>query len=95
VCEIRIADGRMRQSARDALAAAVPGVTETDLVLVAPADGTRTLSTVVRVLDAAGVDGAEVALRHPTLDEVFLALTGGAGGHGAAEGAETVAAVRK
>ncbi len=36
-----------------------------------------TLPRLVRELDAAGVDALDVALRHPSLDEVFLALTGG------------------
>jgi ABC-2 type transport system ATP-binding protein len=36
-----------------------------------------TLPEVVRALDAAGVEAVDVALRRPTLDEVFLALTGG------------------
>ena len=35
-----------------------------------------TLPVLVRVLDAAGVDPLDVALRTPSLDEVFLALTG-------------------
>ncbi|MFG2044484.1 ATP-binding cassette domain-containing protein [Dactylosporangium sp. NPDC048998] len=37
---------------------------------------TLTLPAVVRLLDAAGVDPEDVAVRRPTLDEVFLALTG-------------------
>jgi len=34
------------------------------------------LPRLVRELDAAGVDALDVALRRPSLDEVFLALTG-------------------
>ena len=30
----------------------------------------------VRALDAAGVELADIALRRPTLDDVFLSLTG-------------------
>jgi ABC-2 type transport system ATP-binding protein len=45
------------------------------VVLPAP-DGTRTLTKALRRLDAAGVTPEDVALRKPTLDEVFLALTG-------------------
>jgi ABC-2 type transport system ATP-binding protein len=37
-----------------------------------------TLPEVVRALDAAGVEAVDVALRQPTLDEVFLTLTGAA-----------------
>jgi ABC-2 type transport system ATP-binding protein len=35
------------------------------------------LPRLVRELDAAGVDALDVAVRRPSLDEVFLALTGG------------------
>ena len=35
------------------------------------------LPRIVRELDAAGVDAVDVALRRPSLDEVFLTLTGG------------------
>jgi ABC-2 type transport system ATP-binding protein len=45
------------------------------VVLPAP-DGTRTLTQALRRLDAAGVTAEDVALRKPTLDDVFLALTG-------------------
>ena len=38
-------------------------------------DGTSALVATVRALDAAGVAVEDIALRHPTLDEVFLALT--------------------
>ncbi len=41
----------------------------------APA-GVKLLPAVVRALDEAGVEVADIALRRPTLDEVFLALTG-------------------
>ncbi|WUI03229.1 ATP-binding cassette domain-containing protein [Spirillospora sp. NBC_00431] len=41
------------------------------------AAGTVRLADVVRELDRAGVAAADVALRRPTLDEVFLRLTGG------------------
>lgn len=43
---------------------------------VAVDDGTRGLADVVRALDHAGVPVQEVSLRRPTLDEVFLTLTG-------------------
>jgi ABC-2 type transport system ATP-binding protein len=45
------------------------------IVLPAP-DGARTLTQALRRLDAAGVTPEDVALRKPTLDDVFLALTG-------------------
>jgi ABC-2 type transport system ATP-binding protein len=45
------------------------------VVLPAP-DGTRTLSEALRRLGAAGVTPEDLALHKPTLDDVFLALTG-------------------
>jgi ABC-2 type transport system ATP-binding protein len=45
------------------------------VALPAP-DGARTLTEALRRLDAAGVTPEDVALRKPTLDDVFLALTG-------------------
>ncbi|CAL9515176.1 ATP-binding cassette domain-containing protein [Streptomyces sp. enrichment culture] len=39
-------------------------------------DRMTALSGVVRALEAAGVDAEDIALRRPTLDEVFLHLTG-------------------
>src|SRR5580700_7234278 len=38
--------------------------------------GTGVLALVVRALDDAGIDIEDVTVRHPTLDEVFLKLTG-------------------
>ncbi|SOD84758.1 ATP-binding cassette domain-containing protein [Streptomyces sp. Ag109_G2-15] len=59
----------------------VTGVTvDTDRrLLSAPVtDRMSALSGVVRALEAAGIEAADVALRRPTLDEVFLHLTGDA-----------------
>ncbi|MFH8930867.1 ATP-binding cassette domain-containing protein [Streptomyces pristinaespiralis] len=39
-------------------------------------DRTSALADIVRALDAAGVAAEDIALRRPTLDEVFLHLTG-------------------
>jgi ABC-2 type transport system ATP-binding protein len=38
--------------------------------------GTATLNEIVRRLDTAGVQVAEIGLKQPTLDDVFLAITG-------------------
>ena len=38
--------------------------------------GSGVLALVVRALDDAGIDLEDVTVRHPTLDEVFLKLTG-------------------
>ncbi len=43
---------------------------------VAVSGGSKILPTVVRALDDAGVQVEDLGLRRPTLDEVFLALTG-------------------
>jgi ABC-2 type transport system ATP-binding protein len=48
-------------------------------ILVPTTDGARLLADVVRDLDAAGVRLDDLGLRRPTLDDVFLTLTG----HGA------------
>ncbi|MEV5463491.1 daunorubicin/doxorubicin resistance ABC transporter ATP-binding protein DrrA, partial [Streptomyces cellulosae] len=39
-------------------------------------DRMEALSGVVRALQGAGIEAEDVALRRPTLDEVFLHLTG-------------------
>jgi ABC-2 type transport system ATP-binding protein len=54
-------------------------------VLVPVAAGAGVLPEVVRQLDAAGVGIADLALRRPTLDDVFLQLTG----HAAQEEAQS------
>ena len=45
-------------------------------VAVGVEDGTKRLAEAVRALDDAGIEIDDVGLRRPTLDEVFLALTG-------------------
>ncbi|RVX40944.1 ABC-2 type transport system ATP-binding protein [Nonomuraea polychroma] len=57
------------------LAGTEPTTTDADRLSVAlPATGLR-LADIVRELDRAGVAAADVSLRRPTLDEVFLRLT--------------------
>ncbi|MEV4223359.1 ATP-binding cassette domain-containing protein [Nonomuraea sp. NPDC049725] len=57
------------------LAGAEPATADADRLSVAlPATGLR-LADIVRDLDRAGVAVADVSLRRPTLDEVFLRLT--------------------
>lgn len=58
------------------------------------ADRMAGLAEAVRVLAAAGIEAADLAVRRPTLDEVFLHLTGdgAAGGTGGAAGARPAAA---
>jgi len=69
-------------AALTSLATAPPLVDEdTHMVTVQVSGGTRALAEVVRELDTAGVVAQDLAFRRPTLDEVFLSLTG----HGAEE----------
>ena len=69
----RLADAA---TAMRAAIGAAPELTLDERRLTAPvADGTSALVATVRALDAAGVAVEDIALRHPTLDEVFLALT--------------------
>jgi oleandomycin transport system ATP-binding protein len=78
VLEVRPADGDL-----DRVAAVLAGVAggspavdaDTRLVTV-PAADPGVLAGVVRRLDAAGVAVADLALRRPSLDDVFLRLTG-------------------
>ena len=59
------------------LATAEPVVHEdSHMVTIQVNGGTRALAGVVRELDTAGVETQDLALRRPTLDEVFLSLTG-------------------
>ncbi|WP_324383494.1 ATP-binding cassette domain-containing protein [Gordonia sp. (in: high G+C Gram-positive bacteria)] len=57
-------------------------VTHTPDTVSVPADGPATLFDVVRILDGHSVIPDDVGLRHPTLDDVFLALTGDVAGDG-------------
>jgi ABC-2 type transport system ATP-binding protein len=60
-------------------------------IIVPVNGGARRLVQVVRDLDEAGITIDDIALRRPTLDDVFLALTG----HGAAHDADAAAPARK
>jgi len=48
---------------------------------VAAREGSRTLLEVVRALDTAGVEADDIGLHKPSLDDVFLAVTGEPAGH--------------
>jgi ABC-2 type transport system ATP-binding protein len=54
----------------------VYGVPETGEVSLPATGGTSMLADVVRRMDAAGIVLAELGLKQPTLDDVFLAITG-------------------
>ena len=77
VVEIHIDEGDRGAAARALTAVAGEEPTVERLGLSIPAlRGSRTLTEVVRELDAANVEPKDIALRKPTLDDVFLALTG-------------------
>jgi len=50
--------------------------TQVNRISIPITDRTRALVTVARVLSEAGIEPEDLALRRPTLDEVFLHLTG-------------------
>ena len=52
--------------------------------------GAQTLVQIVRDLDEAGIHIDDIALRRPTLDDVFLALTGHASAEELADEAATL-----
>ncbi|WP_328949234.1 MULTISPECIES: ATP-binding cassette domain-containing protein [unclassified Streptomyces] len=74
--DIVVRDGAQLERA----AALLTGGTVTDpdrRLIGAPAgDRMATLSRTVRVLEEAGIEAEDIAVRRPTLDEVFLSLTG-------------------
>ena len=80
VVEIRLADAEEAAKVVPALADAGSGsgevIADEDVVRVPAKDETATLAEVVRRLDAAGIHARNLQLREPSLDDVFLALTG-------------------
>jgi ABC-2 type transport system ATP-binding protein len=78
VVEVQLADAAEAQRVATVLSGIGredPSV-EDDLVRVPAGDGTATLSEVVRRLDTAGIAARSLQQREPSLDDVFLALTG-------------------
>jgi ABC-2 type transport system ATP-binding protein len=76
--EIRLEDGTDPQQAVAALASMSdePPAVEGELVRVSVRERDGAIMEAVRRLDEAGVGVEDLALRRPTLDDVFLALTG-------------------
>ena len=93
--DVAVPDAAKIPAARAAMARAVGQEPEVDHELkrltVSVTEGVRDLTAVVRELDAAGVVVEDIGLRRPTLDEVFMTLTGrGPEAGGADRGAEEV-----
>jgi ABC-2 type transport system ATP-binding protein len=78
--QLRVAAPATTGQAADAVACLGAGPPQVDLeaaeVTLPVRDGAAVLPEVVRRLDAAGLALAGLVLRRPTLDDVFLALTG-------------------
>ncbi|MFI9509806.1 ATP-binding cassette domain-containing protein [Nocardia sp. NPDC052566] len=49
---------------------------ESDRIAIPAPDGAKTLAEALRRLDGAGIELVDIALRRPSLDDVFLQLTG-------------------
>jgi ABC-2 type transport system ATP-binding protein len=82
--ELALDPGTNLDAAHGVLAAFATGAVHLDeRALTAPiAGGARTLTAALRALDDAGVHVRDVGLRRPSLDDVFLALTGEAAAGG-------------
>jgi ABC-2 type transport system ATP-binding protein len=78
--EIVVHDVGQLASAEAALSGLSSGAATTDQdqrsVTVPVSGGTGTMLEALRSLDAAGIHLDDIALRRPTLDDVFLSLTG-------------------
>jgi ABC-2 type transport system ATP-binding protein len=90
VLAVRVSDRTRVPQAAGAVLGLGPGGGKVDnntgeLTVPVGTDGTAVLTEAVRRLDAEGIQIADIALRRPTLDDVFLSLTGHA-----AEGAVEV-----
>jgi ABC-2 type transport system ATP-binding protein len=85
--EFRVTDPAQRARAASAIAPlgrATPGTGRDSQLITLPApDGAATLRIALRLLDDADIAIDDAALRHPSLDEVFLTLTGHPGARGA------------
>ncbi len=81
VVELRVADRARVPEAAGAVVGLVPGGAKVDnntgqITLPAGTAGPALLAEAIRRLDAANIALADIALRRPTLDDVFLSLTG-------------------
>ena len=81
VIELRVEDpSRLDEAAElvDPISKDHPSVNEqTNQITLPVYNGSKSLADAVRVLDQNGIEIADISLRRPSLDDVFLALTGG------------------
>ncbi len=81
VLELRVADRTRAPEAAGAVVGLVPGGAKVDnnigtITLPVGANGPGILTEAIRRLDAAAIALSDIGLRRPTLDDVFLSLTG-------------------
>ncbi len=78
VVELSLADEGLARGTVDALEPLDLGalVRDGEIVRLSAPDGTRALIGTMRALDARGIEPLAVAVREPSLDDVFLTLTG-------------------
>ncbi|MCH1868713.1 ATP-binding cassette domain-containing protein [Nocardioides sp. CFH 31398] len=76
VVEVVMEDDDRAEEVRRLLGDRMEASREDETVRVPAPDGTATLATVVRALDDAGLQARGLQLREPSLDDVFLELTG-------------------
>jgi ABC-2 type transport system ATP-binding protein len=81
--------GAAAEAIADLGAGAPQVVPESGEVSLPVAEGAAVLAEVVRRLDAAGIGISDLALRRPTMDDVFLALTGRAAETAEGDGPDT------
>ena len=78
VTELGMSDGQQAARAEALVSGLAGGRAERDgaTLRITSEDGARVLIEVLRVLDAQGMSPATLTVREPSLDDVFLALTG-------------------
>ncbi|MFQ5794387.1 MAG: ATP-binding cassette domain-containing protein [Candidatus Bipolaricaulia bacterium] len=80
VLELHVSDQTMIETAVDRITTLGVAVSQIDSesgqITIPVTDGTSVLTEVMRRFDAAGITLSDLALRRPTLDDVFLTLTG-------------------
>ncbi|MBM7416040.1 MULTISPECIES: ATP-binding cassette domain-containing protein [Nocardiaceae] len=80
-CHISPLDPTELRRAADALAGLLPPTfsaadLQGDSIIIPAPDGPGTLAEALKRLDAAGIELSDIGLRRPSLDDVFLSLTG-------------------